>query len=442
MSKNLLRVSALAAVLAGSSPVLAEPLSWTGPWVGVTAAMRTDMGAARSTGASWLPSDETFRGNTTHPAIGLNAGYDFQFGRLVAGPIAGFDFSTSPQSGNTPYFGARAGFLVTPELLLFVMGGAQSTQNAANVVVRYALPSNPFFMVYVPVGAKTGRRWGGFVGAGAEFRLAANWAVTADYSFSQTHGDFSDEVNSPYPPYARRANLTTAVASHTFRFGVKYHLGGASETAAGLATPGAPAAEPMNWTGAWASVNAGVRTDAGLTHDLAYLPSELGSRYRSTAFGGTIGIGAGYDVQIGRLVGGVIAGMDFSTSRLSGNMPYFGVRAGVLASERLLLFLMGGAQSMQNAPAAAAFYGQAPLWVLSTLEYGAKAGRRWGPFIGGGAEYRLSANWSFNADYSYSHTRGRFDGAVYLPNTSYPFGVSQTTEVSTHIFRLGVKYRL
>ncbi|WP_204266576.1 outer membrane protein, partial [Escherichia coli] len=66
----------------------------------------------------------------TGGTLGLTAGYDFQFGSFVVGPIAGIDFSHSRLAGNMPYFGARAGFLVTDQILLFLTGGIQSMQNA------------------------------------------------------------------------------------------------------------------------------------------------------------------------------------------------------------------------------------------------------------------------------------------------------------------------
>lgn len=225
MSRNLLGASALAAVLASPAPILAEPLSWTGPWVGVTAGIRRDAGATGTPpgpqGLIW-PSD---RSALTGGTLGLNAGYDFQFGSFVAGPIAGIDFSRSRLAGNMPYFGLRAGFLATDRILLFLTGGIQSMQNAPDGSIWYLNPSD-WSVHKQGYSAKAGRLWGAFVGAGAEYRLTGNWSVTADYSYAQTRGHFNDFVSVP-PAAATsgmQVNLNTTVSTHTFRIGVKYRL--------------------------------------------------------------------------------------------------------------------------------------------------------------------------------------------------------------------------
>lgn len=225
MSKKVLGVSALAAVLAGPAPVLAEPLSWTGPWVGVTAGIRRDVATAGDPPSSQGLVTLYDRSALTGGTLGLNAGYDFQFGRFVAGPIAGIDFSRSRLAGNMPYFGARAGFLVTDRILLFLTGGIQSMQNAPDGSIWYLDPSD-WSVHKFGYSAKAGRRWGAFVGAGTEYRLTGNWSVTADYSYGQTRGHFDGFVS--LPPAAAvsgvRINLNTTVSTHTFRLGVKYRL--------------------------------------------------------------------------------------------------------------------------------------------------------------------------------------------------------------------------
>ncbi|WP_204325552.1 outer membrane protein, partial [Stenotrophomonas maltophilia] len=89
----------------------------------------------------------------------LTAGYDFQFGSFVVGPIAGIDFSHSRLAGNMPYFGARAGFLVTDQILLFLTGGIQSMQNAPDGEIWYLNPSDWSFRRQ-DFSAKAGRQWG------------------------------------------------------------------------------------------------------------------------------------------------------------------------------------------------------------------------------------------------------------------------------------------
>ncbi|WP_170181733.1 outer membrane protein [Phreatobacter stygius] len=218
-----------------------------------------------------------------------------------------------------------------------------------------------------------------------------------------------------------------------------------------MASPLAATAEPLSWTGPWVGVTAGVRRDVGATGSrLIYVDPLLSGHQhqnQSAVTGGTLGFSAGYDVQFGSFVGGPIAGIDFSRSRLAGNIPYFGARAGFLATDRILLFVTGGIQSMQNAPDTAIWYQVAPFWNdLFRHDFGAKAGRLWGAFVGAGAEYRLAGNWSVTADYSYAQTRGHFNDLVSLPVPAPAVAplvrVNLNTTVSTHTFRIGVKYRL
>ncbi|WP_163364560.1 porin family protein, partial [Escherichia coli] len=71
--------------------------------------------------------------------------------------------------------------------------------------------------------------------------------------------------------------------------------------------------------------------------------------------------------------------------------------------------------SMQNAPDGEIWYLNPSDWSFRRQDFSAKAGRQWGAFVGAGAEYRLTGNWSVAADYSYGQTRGRFDDFVSLP---------------------------
>ncbi|CEJ15035.1 OmpA-like transmembrane domain protein [bacterium YEK0313] len=401
--------------------------------------MRSDLGAARTV---TYPVDQPSWSFANGATFGINAGYDLQFGRFVAGPLLGMDFSGSRQSGNTPYFGARLGILATDRLLIFAMAGAQSTQHAVDASAMLSVGLNnawPSFAILQHVmAAKAGRRWGAFVGAGAEFRVTSNWALTADYSYLETNGRYETTVNNIYfPNYP--VGLRTNVSSHTFRIGLKYRLGGElAPTAMSDHTPSGT----FGWTGAWIGLAAGLRTDTGFTLPAETGPADWPYRYRSRAVTGTLGGNAGYDLQIGRLVTGAMARIDFAGAGLAGNMPYFGLRAGVLADDRVLVYLAAGVQSMQATPRDGSWWWSGPLWSAELRERTAKVGRQWGAFFGGGLEYRMTANWSVSADYSYARTNSRFrDEPTFFP-PSPRWRADRPAELSTHTFRLGLKYRL
>lgn len=231
--------------------------------------------------------------------------------------------------------------------------------------------------------------------------------------------------------------------------GLMRNSGMIAATAAAMFTCLSPArAEPVNWTGPWFGIATGARMETGrfTRRALFGIPLRIEDfTDKSSATRPVLALSAGYDMRFGRLVAGAFAGMDFSTSQLAGNMPYLGLRAGVLLDERILVYAIGGLQSMQHATQGSAWVSFGTLFPLGAerIDFMAKAGRRWGPFVGAGIEYRLTSNWSVNADYTYARTTGRF--AFDLDGRSrelVPSLDNKTTEVSTHTFRLGLKYRL
>ncbi|CEJ15036.1 OmpA-like transmembrane domain protein [bacterium YEK0313] len=437
-SFKMVSATALAVLLACPQAVQGQSADWTGPWLGVTAGIRSDLGAARTIEH---PLNQTSWSAASSATFGANVGYDFQFGRFVAGPVAGFEFGSARLSGNRAYFGARAGFLATEHLLLFATAGIQNAQNTPEATALYLVFGNgyPSARTHRDITARTGAQWAPYIGLGAEYRVGGNWAVTTDYSYALSRGEYNGTVDlfSSGPGFP--IGLRTSVASHSFRIGLKYRPFGI-ETA--TTTRDDAASGPLNWTGPWLGGTVGLRTEAGLATEPGGSPLAWETRYRSTATSAAFGVNAGYDVRFGRFVMGVLAGMEVASAGLAGSSPYFGARAGVLVDERLLVYATGGIQGMQNAPLAAGWQAQIPFWTMEIHEFSAKAGRRWGAFVGGGAEYRLTSNWSVSADYSYAKTTGRFEADVLFGALLLPWHVNRTTEISTHTFRLGLKYRL
>ena len=161
--------------------------SWTGFYLGLNAG-----GVSMDTRLPDRLSGYTF---------GVRAGYDYQFGNsFVLGVMGDADFSTADQSilfgglpvgtfENKAIFTAnlRAGFTVTPNLLLYATGG----YSYFDIKI-----SDPFFLLG-PGLPSSADGWN--VGLGAEYRWTPNLSVFAEYryhdlQFSGT-GNGGAEVN-------------------------------------------------------------------------------------------------------------------------------------------------------------------------------------------------------------------------------------------------------
>ncbi len=145
--------------------------SWTAFYVGLNAG-----GVAIDYGAPSDMSGYTF---------GVRAGFDYQFGNgFVFGVLGDADFSTADQTRTPGGFPAikvennsiftanlRAGFTVTPNLLLYATGG----YSYFDIKV-----SDPGFFFARPL---PGSADGWNVGIGAEYRWTPNLSVFAEYRY-------------------------------------------------------------------------------------------------------------------------------------------------------------------------------------------------------------------------------------------------------------------
>lgn len=154
------------------SPYLAIPVaSWTGFYIGLNAG-----GVSIDYGAPGDMSGYTF---------GVRAGYDHQFGNgFVLGVMGDADFSSADQNRtpagfpvikveNNSIFTAnlRAGFTVTPNLLLYATGGYSYFDLKI---------SDPGFFFARPL---PGSADGWNVGFGGEYRWTPNLSVFAEYRY-------------------------------------------------------------------------------------------------------------------------------------------------------------------------------------------------------------------------------------------------------------------
>jgi outer membrane immunogenic protein len=149
--------------------------------------------------------------NNTNGALGgVQAGYNWQLGNWVFGPEADFQFSGQHGSLATNYAGvpavettrvlwqgsvrARAGYLLTSQLLLYGTGGFTYGEGTRAV----SLGAAPYgtYSAHVVEGGWT-------AGGGLEYLLDTKWSAKVEYLHSYVH-DFRND--------------------NTLRLGVNYHF--------------------------------------------------------------------------------------------------------------------------------------------------------------------------------------------------------------------------
>jgi opacity protein-like surface antigen len=192
--------SAPAADLSRRPPPIVVPVSpWTGFYVGA------HVGGATSS------EMVDFNGNTDPSGAlgGLQAGYNFQIAPLW---VAGFegDFSWTNANGSIPAAGftsnhnwystlsGRLGYIVAPNWLVYGKAGG-AWMNA-----DYA---------FTGIVSTNDTRGGWNVGIGAEYMIAPQWSVKAEYNYL----DFGKDNNQ-----ILGVGVDTQV--NEFKFGVNYHF--------------------------------------------------------------------------------------------------------------------------------------------------------------------------------------------------------------------------
>lgn len=156
---------------------------------------------------------------------GAQAGFNWQFDRFVAGleadisysdmngghlvtPLLAFGGLAVPgwyQQGNgdIDWFGtvrARAGFLATPQTLIYATGGFAFANTKFSTLTQYSPVPNPTF-TYGGSADETNTGW--TVGAGVEWSFAPNWTVKAEYLYFDLDDiDYVAFPLAPNPPFA------------------------------------------------------------------------------------------------------------------------------------------------------------------------------------------------------------------------------------------------
>ncbi|GLR92045.1 membrane protein [Bradyrhizobium iriomotense] len=415
-------------VAAADLPVKARPLpapvaSWTQFYVG--AGLGFDFASGQSNLAPIGGGPALFSLDGLQGAdLGLSGftGFDLQVApRFVIGGFVDYDWSRQRTAVNTTLFGAanlsavmpsldqgwtiggRAGFLATPDILLYGLAGySQMRINNWNVTATFGGP-----VFTMQESAQTSH--GYTVGAGAEYRLSSNVSLRGEYRYvALGHNTTVDPLGAIW---------TTDLSEHVIRIGAAYRFGqfaGPATTASA-----APALDPA-WTGVY--VGAGIGGDALTPHVAASLPGAVdfnAAGLGGADVGGTFTIG--YDRQIAPkwVVGafglidaatnggakitatGAGAGTTVTSDLASVKWAWtVGGRVGYLVSPETLVYVLGGYTGSTARSITYSFFG---------LQSTSPEREYHGATFGGGFERFFSDRISARAEYRMTHVETRDD---------------------------------
>ncbi|MHC1727679.1 MAG: outer membrane protein [Syntrophobacteraceae bacterium] len=247
----LMSLLSVACVLIFSQTALAadgaQSFDWTGPYAGVhlgygwgDPAMHVDPLPHNFVSPDQAPSKMHL--GPTGIVGGVQAGYNYQMGRFVAGIEA--DFSGSAMSGSqsvspipftdgstfpgsvsaheeTNWFGTlrpRLGYTVTPTLLIYGTGGLAYGNVSYSANTNFAPPGTA---TYPASFSKTQVGW--TAGGGVEYAFSKRWTVKAEYLYMNL-GSASVIARpvSPNPPYTE--GYTWNTTANIFNIGVNYRF--------------------------------------------------------------------------------------------------------------------------------------------------------------------------------------------------------------------------
>jgi len=224
----------LAPRYAKAPPPVIEPIyNWGGFYVGVNGGWGSSRNCWTNTAILAVPVFAVGEGchDSSGGTAGGQVGYRWQAGNWVFGLEAQgnwADFSGSNQSllftglsnrTRIDAFGLFTGQVgyAWNNVLLYVKGGAAVTDNRYDGLATFS---------GVVIDHASDTRWGGSVGAGAEFGFAPNWSAGVEYDhlFMGTHNYLFTSVVAPVGVNTRNDDIRQDADLVTVR--VNYHFGG------------------------------------------------------------------------------------------------------------------------------------------------------------------------------------------------------------------------
>jgi len=427
--------------------------NWSGFYIGGN----VGYGVARNPARHVFPatfSDETFAFMPKGVAGGGQIGFNWQAtSHLVLGIEA--DWQASSQEDSQ-----------TCISICFIPGdyirASQKLESFATVRGRLGWASGPM-LFYATGGSAAGRvstdtakdfanfgvvqaglseqRSGWTIGGGIEAALAGNWTVKAEYLYldlGTTTLDFSY--------FGQPGFVASDIRNHIARLGVNYRFG---------ATAAATAADrpAINWAGPYVGGHVGYGVTPTRSREDFYFNGAYSSTetFNLGARGALGGAQIGYSWQAANLLFGVEADLQASAqgsgticvqacipgryASYSQELPWFGtarVRSGY-TNGATLFYVTGGLAygSVETSTAMQIGVHTFPSHRFSETKVG------W--TIGGGIEAALAGNWSAKAEYLYVDL-GKTTAA--FSSNNGVIDIVMTNDINSHVFRLGVNYRL
>jgi len=308
--------------------------------------------------------------------------------------------------------GLRAGYLLTPSTLGYVLGGYAWQ--------KYKLDTNAGF----------GFDWnqgGYFVGAGVETAINSNWTLKGEYRY--TRFSTNDSLLSDAGLQVPNGLLNLDTSRHTFEVAASYRFNANDGGAASFETPS------YNWTGFYVGGGLG----AGAVVHQIEIPPLAGAKFNGLGGEGVFGEASlGYDQDMGSwVIGGLV------DARISGIKSKLDL-GGFLGASSINLntdygFDVLGRIGMKVNDATLAYALAGYSWQHFKLDAPAPLDVDWGSSgfsVGAGLEAAVSDKMTVGIEYRYSQFAKK-DFSDLFP---IPSGFADTTP-SFHTVKIDAKYK-
>jgi len=241
--KSSLALGVVTVALAGGVPALAADMplkapapyvwTWTGGYLGLSAGGMS--GSTQPIHGTNDPTFAAFPGPETDPfkvhggLVGFTDGYNVQFGRAVIGyegdwslslatgekqlipPVFNPVFSDKVGINNLSTWRARAGFLMTPDWLIYGTGGA-ALANMTFTQSNNASTTN----------ADTKYVWGWAAGGGVEWKFDSNFSLKAEYIHVGLNN--TSFIGASAPVGAFLSDNKVKLSEEIVRVGLNWHV--------------------------------------------------------------------------------------------------------------------------------------------------------------------------------------------------------------------------